>query len=75
MVKMQQKRVRRRGMFGYNFSKKGLTNYEYRCIIMHIIQVQDTLHSNPKEKYHEKDYCYYVGSDAGSDRYRHFHRL
>ena len=75
MVKMQQKQMRQYGMFVYIFIKKGLTKHECRCIIMHIIQVQATLHQNPKEKHHEKDYCYDAGSDAGPDRYRHFHRL
>ena len=40
MVKMPQNEAAEMGKFVHVFTKKGLTKHEYRCIIMHIFQVQ-----------------------------------
>ena len=45
---MQQKQSVKIGKFVHDFAKKGLTNSEYRCIIMHIFQVRNA--QIPKEK-------------------------
>ena len=70
---MQQKMGAKNRIFVHDFNKKGLTNSEYRCIIMHIIQVRNA--QVPKEKHHEKDYCYADGSDADCIRYRRIYLL
>ena len=74
LVKMLQTMRNNNAMFVHKFYKKGI---DKPCI-----SVYNYAHNKrarctefQRRNYHEKDYCYADGSDAGYDRYRRIYRL